>query len=53
MVRVHDARDAENPGHDPEGCVTCPLHRLRWNLRTGELARAGQVKSLMEAVSLT
>ena len=38
---------------DPEGCVTCPLHGLRWNVRTLELAPTRQVKKLMEAVNLT
>lgn len=26
---------------DAAGCVTCPLHGLRWNVKTGELVRDG------------
>ena len=28
---------------DPEGCVTCPLHGLRWHLESGELRPQAQV----------
>jgi len=29
---------------DVEGCVTCPLHLLRWNIKTGKLQKPNSIK---------
>jgi hypothetical protein len=35
----HRGADLSALPADAKGCATCPLHGLRWNLATGEMAR--------------
>lgn len=35
---------------DQEVCVTCPMHGLRWNAATGELAPAPAVRRVMDCL---
>ena len=37
MVCPHRGADLSTFPVDDDGCVTCPLHALKWNARTGEL----------------
>ena len=37
LVCPHRGASLEGMAPDPEGCVTCPLHGLRWNLVSGKL----------------
>jgi len=39
MVCPHRGADLTGMVLDEEGCVTCPLHGLRWNATTGKIAR--------------
>ena len=34
----HRGADLRGMKPDADGCVRCPLHSLRWNLKTGRLA---------------
>ena len=36
---------------DGEGCVTCPLHGLRWDVGTGRLEPTEQVRQLANALA--
>ncbi len=38
------------PGQD--GCVTCPLHGLRWNLQTGRLSPPPSLEALMQELEI-
>ena len=37
LICPHRGAPLEGLEADPEGCVTCPLHGLRWHLESGEL----------------
>ena len=37
LICPHRGAPLEGLEPDPDGCVTCPLHGLRWSLESGEL----------------
>ena len=45
LICPHRGASLEGMETDPEGCVTCPLHGLRWHLETGELRPPATVRT--------
>ena len=48
LVCPHRGAPLEGLTPDDQGCVTCPLHGLRWSLETGRLAVPGPVRVQQE-----
>ena len=47
MTCPHRGASLEGMEPDPEGCVTCPLHGLRWHLGSGRLRPLSQHRAAL------